>query len=447
MKQPLWLLFGLASILTISGCSSTNGLGKEDSLFRNKALDYSQAASAERLQVPAGMQDERIKDDLLIIPEVDTSASKAGFKEAPRPDFVFAEMGSATAQLVGANTNQYIAVSGDMDKVWFNVSQFWQRQNMPLEVADQDLGIMETAWAPLPGVDQDPGVVGSWLRSLTGGDKDLAYSKVRTELKPNAAGRVAIHLSYMQASHADVASGLQPDWQAQATNVEAKSALMFELLQHLSRTVRVVNKSTQSNSAEVGLLGKDQYGRPLLSIEANQDQAMSLLLEAMADMDVGSYDQQAGKIYFTHTTNIEAKAEKSNGGGLWEWFKDLNTGGDDGQNTGITLDSSLFGGAKEPVEKQPEIIYSSQNTQPSVSDDPKDRKGFKVWLGGEVIYIFEDEDQGDINEEGIYTFTGYYQLTLTPTLKGVYVQVLTSKTEFAAKAHAEEILWQIKQAL
>jgi len=260
---------------------------------------------------------------------------------------------------------------------------------------------METAWTPLPGVDQDPGVVGSWLRSLTGGDKDLAYSKVRTELKPTAAGRVAIHLSYMQASHAVAASRLPPDWQAQATNVEAKSALMFELLQHLSRTVRVVNKSIQDNTIEVGLLGKDQYGRPLLSIEANQDQAMTLLLEAMADMDVGSYDQQAGKIYFTHTTNTEAKAEKSNGGGLWEWFKDLNTGGDDKQNTGITLDSSLFGGAKEPVENQPEIIYSSQNTQPSVSDDPKDRKGFKVWLGGEVIYIFEDDDQGDINKEGI----------------------------------------------
>jgi len=41
-------------------------------------------------------------------------------------------MGSATAQLAGANANQYIAVSGAMDTVWFNVSQFWQRQNMPL---------------------------------------------------------------------------------------------------------------------------------------------------------------------------------------------------------------------------------------------------------------------------------------------------------------------------
>ena len=101
----------------------------------------------------------------------------------------------------------------------------------------------------------------------------------------------------------------------------------------------------------------------------------------------------------------------------------------------------------ELPNEQPAIVYSSQNISPSVADDPKQRKGYKIWLGGEVIYIFEDKDQGNVDEQGVYTYTGNYQLTLTPTLKGVYVQVLTSREDYAAKAHAEEILWQIKQGL
>ncbi|MDP6967548.1 MAG: outer membrane protein assembly factor BamC [Gammaproteobacteria bacterium] len=448
MKQPVWHMFGLASVVILAGCSSTGvGVAEDDSVFRNKALDYSKAPSVERLQIPADMQDKRIQNDLLVIPTVDTSASEAGILDAPRPDFVFAEMGNTTAQLFGANESKHIAVSGDMETVWHNVSQFWQLQNMPLVVADTGTGIMETAWVALPGVDADPGIVGGWLRSLTGGDNNLAYSKVRTEMVQDAAGRIAINLDYIQATHEEVANNWQPDWQAQGHHVEAKSALMFELLQYLSRTVRVAKKSSQQNTSNTGLIGKDQHGRPLLSIAASQEQAMTILLQAMEAMDVGSYDLQAGKIYFTHTTHIQATPEATAEGGVWGWFKGLHSGNSK-QDTGpITLDMSVLGGQQETAVAKPAIVYSSQNITPSVSDDPKQRKGFKIWMGGEVIYIFEDEDQGDVDEQGVYTYTGNYQLILTPTLKGVYVQVLTSTEAYAAKAHAEEILWHIKQGL
>jgi len=252
----------------------------------------------------------------------------------------------------------------------------------------------------------------------------------------------------MQASHDDLANKIQPDWQAQGHHVEGKSELMYALLQYLSRTVRVAQKSTQTSSSDIGLLGKDQNGRPLIRIEQNKDQAMALLLKAMSGMDVGSHDLQQGRIYFTHTTNVQAVAEEEQAGGVWGWFKGLHSGKSSPQETGpITLDMSLLGGKDEAAVAKPEIIYSSQDVEPSVSDDPKDRKGFKIWLGGEVIFIFEDEDQGEVGEDGMYSFTGNFQLQLTETLKGVYVQVFTSKGTHAGAAHAEEILWQIKQGL
>lgn len=450
MKQPVWHMLGLASVLIVSGCSSNSGISVtgDDSVFRNKALDYTQAPVVERLRVPTDLQDKRLQNDLLTVPAADTSSSQAGITVAPRPAFVFAEMGSQSAQLLGANQDKHIAVSGNPQMVWQQVKQFWQLQNMPLQVDDETNGIMETQWVALPGVNEDPGVVGGWLRSLTGGDDNLAFSKVRTEMQTDDAGRITIGLGYMQASHDDLANNLQPDWQAQGHEVEGKSDLMYALLQYLSRTVRVAQKSTQTSASDIGLLGKDQNGRPLIRIEQNKEDAIVLLLQAMSGMDVGSHDLQQGRIYFTHTTNVQAVAEEEQASGIWGWFKGLHSGNSSQQETGpITLDMSLLGGKDETAVVQPEIIYTSQDVAPSVSDDPKDRKGFKIWLGGEVIYIFEDEDQGDVGEDGLYRFTGNFQLQLIETLKGVYVQVFTSKGTHAGAAHAEEILWQIKQGL
>jgi len=451
MKQPVWHMLGLASVLLVSGCSS-NGISVtgEDSVFRNKELDYTQAPVVERLRVPADLQDKRMQNDLLTVPEADTSASQAGITEAPRPAFVFAEMGSQSAQLLGANQDKHIAVRGNPQVVWQQVRQFWQLQNMPIQTDDSANGVMETEWVALPGVDEDPGLVGGWLRSLTGGNNDLDFSKVRTLMQTDAAGRIVISLDYMQASHNDLENNIQPDWQSQGHDVESKSELMFALLQYLSRTVRTAQKSNQNLSSDVGLLGKDQNGRPLIRIDQRKDQSMELLLAAMSDMDVGSYDPALGKIYFTHTTHVQAVAEEAQAGGVWGWFKGLHAG-DTKQQTSqpITLDMSLLGGGADDADKEPaaEIVYSSKDVQPSVSDDPKDRKGFKIWLGGEVIYIFEDEDQGEVNADGVYTFTGNFQLQLTETLKGVYVQVFTSTGVHAGAGHAEEILWQIKQGL
>ncbi len=448
MKQPMWPLLGLATSLVLGGCSNNSVTG-EDSVFRNKALDYTEASTVQRLQVPDDLQADRLQNDLLVVPDVDTSSSQAGIKEAPRPNFVFAEMGSQSAQLLGANEAKYIAVDGDPERVWQQVAKFWQLQNMPLAVNQSAEGLMETEWVALPGVDEDPGLVGSWLRSLSGGDNDLAYSKVRTSMANSQSGLIMISLDYMQATHAQVAEGMQVDWQNQGQHVEGRSSLMFELLQYLSRTVRTAQKSALQQDTAAGLLGQDQDGRPLIRLQTKQDEAMQLLLAAMQDMDVGSHDMAAGKIYFTHTTHLQAVAADAEEGGIWGWFKGLHTGGDSSQTGGpITLDSSIFGGQSD-AEQAPEevIVYTAKGIAPSVSDDPKERKGFKIWMGGEVIYIFEDEDQGVVDADGVYTFTGNYQLHLTPTLKGVYVQVYTSKGVYAANAHAEEILWLIKQGL
>jgi len=76
-----------------------------------------------------------------------------------------------------------------------------------------------------------------------------------------------------------------------------------------------------------------------------------------------------------------------------------------------------------------------------------DKKGYKIWLGGKIIFVFEDDDQGDISETGEYTYSGQFQLNFEETLTSVYLQILNNEGQPAAKVYAEEILWRLKQQL
>jgi hypothetical protein len=113
---------------------------------------------------------------------------------------------------------------------------------------------------------------------------------------------------------------------------------------------------------------------------------------------------------------------------------------------------SLLGGGSES-----EIKYSSKQTlnQPLAEgqvlalDDPNNaanRKGYKIWFAGRVIYVFgEDAKKGNYNPEtDSYEHTGRYQLKMTRTRSGIYISVLNQEGLSAPAIIADEILWTIK---
>ena len=64
-----------------------------------------------------------------------------------------------------------------------------------------------------------------------------------------------------------------------------------------------------------------------------------------------------------------------------------------------------------------------------------------------MIYVFEDDDQGDVSETVEYTYVGSFQLHFEETLNSVYVQVLNDQGQPARNVYAEEILWRLQQTL
>lgn len=114
---------------------------------------------------------------------------------------------------------------------------------------------------------------------------------------------------------------------------------------------------------------------------------------------------------------------------------------------GVTINLALLSGNEAEATISDRPIYSSDPNLAKEEESLADKKGFKVWLGGEVIYVFEDKDQGDTSDTGEYTFVGQFQLSFEETLTSVYLQVLDNQGQPAAKVYAEEILWDLQQQL
>ena len=438
---PLFL-----AVMVLASCSGTPLINNEDdSILRDKSLDYAQSKVIDRISVPEGLDDAQVQKDLLNIPTAQGIDTPVGIESAPRPDFVFAQAGSSSARLLGGTNQKRISVAGSLARVQGHVAQFWSNQGIALDTASS-LQVIETEWFSLSESAPSDNFIARWIRSLTKSDDDIAYGRVKVELNEISVNRVELSLYFVQLTQLEIAQQTGVDWQATGRTLDNESEITFELLRYLSHTAQVVQKTDDTKLHQVPLLGKDQYGRPLVQLNMDYKQALSTVLKAMTSFDVGSYDEAAKKVYFTHTSHLRSsQAAQSNSGGIWGWFKGLHSG--EKKDPGVKLNLNLLGGDNGTGEVIERPVYSSDPELAAQETSLADKKGYKVWLGGEVIFVFEDDDQGDVSETGEYTYVGSFQLHFEETLNSVYIQVLNDQGQPAANVYAAEILWGLQQKL
>ena len=439
---PLFL-----ATMVLAACSGNPFLSDDgDSILRNKSLDYAQSKVVDRIVVPQGLNDDQVLNDLLTIPAAQSIEQSVGIEAAPRPDFVFAEAGSDSAHFTGDINLKRISVAGSLTKVQGQVAQFWSNQGIAIEPVSVTKTI-ETEWFSLSKNAPSDDFISRWIRSLTKSDDDIAYGRVKVELNKTLKNRIELSLYFLQFTQLEIEQNKLIDWQEAGRTLANESEITFELLRYLSQTGLVAQKTDETNrQSPTPLLGKDQHGRPLVQLNMSYNKALPKVITAMSSFDVGSYDEVAKKVYFTHTSHLRTIEEtSSNDGGIWGWFKRLNTGST--RKTGININLALLGGDEAEAQINDKPIYSSDPKLALEKESLADKKGYKIWLGGKVIYVFEDEDQGDISDTGEYTYVGQFQLSFEETLTSVYLQVLDNQGRPAAKVYAEEILWNLQQQL
>lgn len=446
----------LAVPLAISGCSivDKNPIYGDNGVIRDRSQDYELAAKSERLQVPPHLRAKQMQEQL-VVPDAGLTAVGRDEFEVPRPEFFYAESGSESVNFRRMDGEKVILVDEPIADVWRKARDFWAFNDLDVTYADPRQGVMETDWITLDGHDYS--FVDLWVKRLTLQDVEgPTRNKLRMSLRPDPEdySRTAIRLKHVQypldAQVTDI------NWQTQARDIEYKSDMMFEMLRYLSKagvqpTANSLLALQQKREARP-LLGRDSRGNPVLKISAQVDEAWTLVNAALdaAEVDVGTRDQAKGIVYLTYTTSTPFdETEKM---GFFEW---LHSDRDDITLSTNALASALGVGdeASQNIRYSSRTVATVENAEEIESElsDPNNeanRKGYKIWFGGKVLYVFGSGDTGVYNNEtGNYEHTGQYQLHVNRTRSGVFLNVQTRDGLEAPAIVAEEILWTVKDQL
>ncbi len=466
-------IYGTAlAALSLTGCGmlTDNPVYGPDGLIYDRSLDYQAAQQHESLVIPPHLRAKNVPNPLEI-PAIGETASeqRTGGFVVPRPEFFYADSGNEKVNLARDTTDRHdkvIVVDESIGDVWVKLQEFWAFNGIEVAKSDPQSGVMETQWMERSGAELS--MIDSWIKRLTfSDDKGPSRDKLRVDLRPdpNDTARTSIKMRHVKFPADQQVSAV--NWDEQSQDVSYKTDMMFEMLRYLSKasgdrdaTSLVALRDKVNVSSQ---LGRDSRGNPVLRLDGSIDtvwQQLSVALDKAA-MDVGTRDQKKGVFYMTYTTSTPF--EETQEQGFFDWLHS-----DRGE---ITLSTSFLDramGAETSANDDPNAIrYSSKTVEqklaalkaapgstdtdllPPEEGDLAERKGFKIWFGGEVIYVFGDNrDEGVYNENtGKFEHVGQYQLKLNRTRSGVYLIVLTHQGLIAPAIVAEELLWEVKEQL
>ncbi len=459
INKGLGILTMAGAAMMLVGCSyiEKNPVYGEHGMIRDRSQDYMQAAGGDRLQIPEHIKARETYEQLQV-PDVGVTATRTdGRFEVPRPEFFYADPVSDSVSLARLDGERIIVVDEPIADVWVKILDFWEYNGIDVARTDPRLGIMETDWIRTDA--QEYGFVDRWFKRLTlQGLEGPVDNKLRVSIRPDPDDydRTSIRMSHV----AFAASERQEEvnWDQQQMDVSYQSDMMFEMLRYLSRASAPTTAQSllalQQQQQARPLLGRDSRGNPALRINAPVDEVWDLLDTAIEStaLDVGTRDKEGGVFYMSYTTSTPIAETRRRG--FMEWLTS--------EREEIKLSTSFLSNALgfSEEEQAEAIAYSSGDSRLSgrseedVAADLSDpnnlanQDGYKIWLGGRVIFVFGGSQRGVYNtESGSFEHTGRYQLKLHRIRTGVIISVLTDQGLDAPAVVAEEILWQIKDQL
>ena len=450
MNARFWIVCGT---LIVSGCTvqdaiKSNPIYGENGVIRDRGQEYALAQPGKRLVIPEGIN-AKSTQDLLQVPVINESVvvSNELVPEAPRPEFFFAVDGNDRASIRPLEGERVILVDEPIDQVWIELKPFWQDANIDLAIADPKTGVMESDWIEVAGEDLNyfQRLLNTVKFNSEANEPSLNKLRVRLRPDPDNTERTAISMEHAQIALSADKSEL--DWSSDATELAYSNEIMFAMLNYLGKGDVASTAPTlsqfQTEDRLTATMGRDSRNRPLLNVKTSGDQAWELVNKALdsAGVDVGTRDREAGVIYLTFKQTVAEEKPK----GFLEWLRSNEMGP-------ITLDTELLSG-KATDEQPSDVVYSSDpnaivSGAQATQEELQAMEGFKVWMGGRVVYVFGQDNQKRLNDEtGEFELIKRFQLSFNRARSGVLLTVNDDKGKTADAGGAEQLLWLIKDNL
>ena len=142
-STPLVLGATLASLLLVSGCSTIN-----DALGGDKVDYRTSGAKTVRLDVPPDLSQlpGQVRYSQLSSSSISASSlNRAEAAASSQASVAVANKGGVKLERQGQS--RWLVVDQPADKVWNQVSKFWEDNGFSLSVNQPEIGVMETTWA------------------------------------------------------------------------------------------------------------------------------------------------------------------------------------------------------------------------------------------------------------------------------------------------------------
>ncbi|EPJ44675.1 MAG: hypothetical protein OFPII_32890 [Osedax symbiont Rs1] len=445
---------GLTAILSVgllTGCStlSNNALYGKNGLIHDRSKEYQKVTASTRLQIPGQLHAKQTRDAMEIPHRV--LADSAPINKVQRPEYFYADSGSESVNFKQDGSEKVLEVDEPIDKIWSKAQQFMEFNNLGITGLNYQQGIIESDWLVLEG--DKLGVVDSWVKKLTlqnvAGD---SKNKLRIQLRADQQNpfRTVISMAHVQYPVNKVVDKV--DWSKESENISYKTDMLYELLRFMSKATNgtensglLASKFKRSQRDGAVFFGRNANGKPALKISGSLENAWRLVDNSLTanQIDVGTKDPVGSAFYLTFTSLTPVKEEKR---GFFEWlhgdrgpltFASFGIGDDDQSDI-----KNVSYTAKGQVESSKELAFTDHN-------HPANQEGFKVWLGGKVVYNFNRGfNKGFFNiNTNVYELTAGYQLKLKFRGNATFVTVFNKKGEEAASVPAEELLWRIKDSI
>lgn len=135
-KTILQFVLGMSGLCFVTSCAYMPDVGK---LLPDKKTEYQKSESMPDLEIPPDLTADAINDSMNIPDEAAATLSR--YRNPRGPGQARVTTGTTETE------EQWLSVSSPIDRLWPALLEYFEVKNYPMELEDEELGVLETGWS------------------------------------------------------------------------------------------------------------------------------------------------------------------------------------------------------------------------------------------------------------------------------------------------------------
>lgn len=223
--MPKTCLTSLLLVAMLTGCGSF--VPTLDKVLPDKRTEYKKSKSLPDLEVPPDLTTDAIQDRMAV-PSADENASYSTFQERAAERKREQELERSGSSAIKLLENEHIlAVEGVTVQIWPQLRTFWEGLGYSLELDDEELGVIETAWNE--------------------NQEELIRDKFKVFAEPGQEpGTTLLYVSHRGEQL--LAQGDQLEWQARPRDIELERRVVERIQTQLGGVAETGTAAAQTSA-------------------------------------------------------------------------------------------------------------------------------------------------------------------------------------------------------